>query len=835
MKKRLAILVAIVLVLATVLTVAVACDTTKVVKSLDFVNPQKNYKVGDEIDYDNLKVKITYTDNSTEEKTVKQLVDDGAVLTKADLSKEGNPVIKLVYKEAVAQVTLTVTANSDIDPDIKETIVAFTAPDFYTTYTTNSANRTGTTEERRDFRITGAPYEVGTANKFIFRPIVKALDLEGSGDEVEVINPKTLAKVYAKESVSGQYTELTGEALTNFVTVDNNTYKFAGKTEQKYVKLEITLDSSKYTLTQLPTAEQTITVEFMLIEDGYNAYDQMGLSVMADLEKRAWSEIWKCDTTVEGNVVKCVATADSVKLLADDKPLCEYVDMISTVILHNTITLDPDGMPSIYFWKESDVLFEETQASLEAHKVAQANLVGTLRSGDNSGVITDSNYMRVIDVNGGDGIELGFNLNMQRSLFATKHVSVSGNYQRILTPKKGGERPESKRVLEIYADWDDTAVSDPLSHWAVFQMLQSKIEGAEKADFEIRNIAMQGNNPREKITGSDGLTSAGLMLLDTYTTSLSINNVNASQFFNMMNGDDYGTITFKDGKVDSNGESEDAILNVTGAKMYDSYSNMVYLWRSTATIKNSEMIGSGGPLFILCDGTRTISENPGNTDESGPEFEVDSLSTLQAYAYGGESWYATWNATPLFTALGQQIEPALNAFGKSMYVESAGGHDYINAIAILICSPGELFSGNGATNKNNTVDVRGKFTQLGDNGNTYEMHNDLLVALRDYSFLAQQNATACAPILQVGDVFFGLKNSSTAIVYDAEGTEAMPGTGIMIHVKEVSIAEVLPSVMGTKADKLCIYMSAAPMAGALPNGSVYAPYFGIVLDLVDKK
>lgn len=842
MKKSIAALIAVVMVLAAVLTLAVACDTTtKVVKSLDFVNPQKSYKVGDEIDYDSWKVKITYSDNTTEEKTVKQLVADGATLTKADLSKEGNPIVYLTYKEVTARVTLTVTAEGGEEPEEKAQVVAFSAPGFYTTYVTNSSNRaSGATEERRDFRITGAPYEVGTANKFLFKPIVTSLD--DNDDRVDDPAPKTTVKVYAKDSVGGTYSELTGQTLENFVTIGDNAYKFAGGSDDKYVKLEISLDANKYDLTALSTAAQTISIEFVLVEDGYNVYDQIGLSVMADLEKKAWSEIWDCNYEVVGNEVKLTAKADNVPLLADDKPICEYVDKVSTVILHNEIVLDADLMPSLYFWTSTPGLvtsdnFDIAQNSLGSDfTTAKANLVGTLRSGNNSGVTDDQNYMRVIDteevavegkdykINGGTAIELGFGLNMQRSIFATKHVNVSGNYQTIKVPDKGTRSKNLNRALEMYVDWDTTAVSDPLSHWAVFQTLQSRLAGAPKADFEIRNIAMEGNNPTNKESDEQGFTSAGLMLNDSYTTSLTFNNVNASQFFNMMNGDDYGEIKFKDGKVNfDEGEPEEAIINIYGTKLYNAYSNMMYLWRSTAEITNSEMIGSGGPLFIACDGPHTVGQSA-DTDVGGPEIRTDSISKLEAHAYGGESWYATWKVQALFGILGN-IEALLRDVGKTIYVSNQGEYHYINVISAMICEPGSLLTGGSANSKDSMFDIRGTFTEKDYTGetpavkNAFAMHNQLLMGIRiDKDFDAKQ----FPPIIQIGEIY---------VLYVPAGSLGVGNPPIDLLLNPLTMQplsnEEKQAIGASQNTKICVYMSAA----TTELGTTYSPYFGVVLDV----
>ena len=842
MKKRFSILIALVLALTIALPVLAACETTKTVKSLDFVEVEKNYTVGDVIDYDSWKVKITYTDESTETKTVKALVADGAVLTKADVTKEGTPTVYLVYKEITASIKINVKATGSGGGDDPEPlqVSAFTAPDFYTTYVTKS---TSTTDTQDDFRIKGESYEVGTANKFIFKPTAKALDLE-QNKEIEDNNPATTVKVYAG-SAKGVYAEITGDELANFVTVEDNTYKFS-KDGNKYVKLEISLDADKYDVSALSEAQKTITVEFVLIDDGYNAYDQLGLSVMADLEKRAWAEIWKCDTVVEGNVVKCVPRADSEKLDADDKYLCEYVDNVSTVILHNDITLDADEMPSLYFWTSTpglvtSDLYQAAYDSLKAlGKTVQDGLVGTLRGGDNSADENDRNYMRVIDtdesneatgsdykVNGQRSIETNIYLNMQKALFATKKVSVSGNYQSLFTPAKGQRSAVNNRLLEVYVDWNHpTGPEAPDTVYSVFHMLQSKYDGAKVETFAIKNLAMKGNNPKEN---TQGFVSAGLMILDSYNMDQRYYNVNATEFCRMMSADDYGTLSATDGIIGA-GDPLDATVYFEGVKFYDAYSNMFAMWRSTVDVKNSEMKGSGGPLFIMNDGDRTISGNPTNTDDTGCELTVDDISVLQAYATGNETWYVTWNAQMLFENIGAQVEPVMNGLGKTLLTKNNTG-SYYNVIAAMICSPGKLFDGGGATNAGDMLDVRGKYMQYGE---TYAMHNPFLVNFRQTVIGLGGNASMFAPIIQSGNNIFALTGSAdfTAPMEVTIPTIARVNgdnsTGSKDFNTVYSTWSAEQQAWASNDSKLaCIYMS----AGAIEGGAPWAPYFSIVLEL----
>ena len=864
MKKKLSVLICLIIVLAIALPVMAACETEKVVQSLDFDNPQKNYTVGDTIDYDSWKVKITYTDGTTATKTVKELVADGAELTKADLTKEGNPTVYLVYKQATARVVLTVSVaggGGKEDPDPLQ-VNAFTAPDFYTNYVSKSKPRT-VAETQDDFRITGVDYEVGTANKFIFKPTVKALDLEHN-KEVEDNNPTTVVKVYSG-SAKGSYTELTGDELTNFVTIEDNTYKFS-KDGDKYVKLEISLDSEKYDVAQLTTAQRTITVEFKLIDDGYNVYDQIGLSVMADLEKIAWSEIWKCDYEIDStnNVVNLTATEDTITLKADDKPICEYVGNVSTVILHASIKLDPTQMPSLFFWTDGSTspdlvtsdMWTEAYQSLTGHKDAQDALAGSLRDGANTGKTTDRDYMRVMDtyessdeatrqkgVHGNVAIVTGLSLNMQKSFFATSKVSVSGNYQSITSPARGTR--VGGRILEVYVDYEDynattlsgTKVTDPQTHWAVFQMHQSVRAGADKVSFEIRNIAFEGNNP-EIDDKSEALKSAGLLLCSTYTPDVTFSNINATQFFTNMLSDGYGDFHIVDGKISSDSTETTiakSIMKFEGVKMYNSYSNMVYTWRSSAELSDCEFIGAGGPLFIMCDGGHELGNPANTTDEGGCALVIDSKSVLQSYAEGTESWYATYNVNALFTLLKKDFENVLEKFGKTILFDSPDPKNeskYLNLIAAMICSPGDLLKGGDASSTAEMLDPRGVFTQLdaqGEVANKFALHNDVLAGVKQ---VVQYNAKNFPLMAQAGNAAF---LTDLTNLYQADVT--LFGNLAYAQATGQGVAEAFAAAQLTDAQKgawattdsnmIALYMSAA----SLPIGSQWSPYFGVILEL----
>ena len=116
MKKRLSLLIALVMLLAFVLPTIAACDKDKVVDKIEVVDPVTEFYLGDAntIDYDNLKLKVTYEDSTSETKTVKEW---GATHTEANLNKEGTTSYTVTYggKSCVVSVTVKVKDSGTKD------------------------------------------------------------------------------------------------------------------------------------------------------------------------------------------------------------------------------------------------------------------------------------------------------------------------------------------------------------------------------------------------------------------------------------------------------------------------------------------------------------------------------------------------------------------------------------------------------------------------------------------------------------------------------------------------------------------------------------------------
>ena len=778
MKKVITILMCVLLCVGVSFTVLVGCNDvmSSPAISIEVVNPVTEYFQNDTIDYDNLQIKITYEDGTTKQGTLKDL--DLEVQARANLEKVGQTYYVVAYGGLTDTVEITVNKVPDL-------ISAFSLPTFYAEYLISSADRAETeVETRADYRITGETYEVGNVNKLIFRPTATAITDTGI---VTIDNPQTTVKVYEKLTVDGEYKLVPDTDLEGIVAINDNTYQFTKESAGKYYKVEISLDETAYDVSSMDEEYRTLSFECVVVDGGYNVYDQIGLSVMNDLTSSRWTEIWKCDIDENFNLT---AREDSLKLEADDKPLCEYVGNIDWVILHTSFELDADLLPSYFFWTEETEGYKTAYDALAGVQGFQDKLIGSLRDGIGNNV-----QFKIMNLKDGQAPQIGIYVNMQKAFFSSSKVSVSANYNDITTPKtasKGG------RNLFSVLDYEPAKNrANPTPHWQVFQMYQSVKEG-EQVKFTIKNIALSGNTAQQD---TEDLVPAGLNMLNCFGNDVNINNVICNSFYTNVTCDSYGSTGF----------------NANSIKFYNSYSNMFYLWRATVDIKNSELIGSGGPLFILCDGTSTAKPT---SDVGGPSITVDTKSRLEAYATGNESWYRLYNAQALINAItGQMDAGILNNVYKTVrfvkdsngnmvpYTNGATGLQYVNVIAAMICEPNDLFTGSNS----GLVYVRGTYKTVDENGNVVEQFNVQNNYVQTLTAAQGGNAVNFPPIFQTGELKMFTDMTS---LYTLGATGKQPFNPATDGVSWATDTH----------DKLAVYMSAGSMSQASN-----APYFAAIL------
>ncbi|MGN1066895.1 MAG: hypothetical protein ACI4QH_03710, partial [Candidatus Fimimonas sp.] len=575
-----------------------------------------------------------------------------------DTSTVGTTTYTVTYSGVSTSLTITVKEGA---PQKEYTIFTFLMPKFITDY--EEISKKADTSDA-NFKVAGQVYEVGNANAFLLQPTATGLD----ADFEEVVldrGLKTLYKVEVSDSEKGEYVELTGDELANFVTVEDGfKYIFSANAANKYVKLTVSLDKDAYIVDESVTTSRTIT--FKVVENGYNVYDQEGLSVMNDITlPELWAELWGC--TVDENGALQAGNTPLI-LPADSKPLYQYVGNVNWVVLHGSITIDPDKLPAGYFWDSTRAGYcaENYQTALNAltphEEVKGEQLNGTLIDGNGF----NTGFYSVVK-NDADS-------NYNKGLYNTARVSVSGNYNSVTVSK---ERSESGRLLKVLVSrntGNDTDNYFQLCQWHVFKMFEPLPDSGSYevpfTQFTIKNVALQGNGGRTESVGPQGVS-----MLNSYAMRTDIQNVVANGFYTNLSMDNY--------RSDENDVLE---MNVANSKLFDTYNAMVITWRGKVDVTNCMLKDSGGPLFVVMDGNgRVLAENGNNL--SVPTISVDENTTLESLAIGNESWYAQLGelVPQMFTQL-KALDAGLQQIsGKTFCTVKEGTKEsYISVLSVLI-------------------------------------------------------------------------------------------------------------------------------------------------------
>lgn len=751
--------VIVVIMLLTLTCVFIACKKPdpphkeKEIVSVEIFEPKTTYLFSEIIDYDVVKLKVTYNDGTTETKTVKELGAD--ITTPADVSKLGETSYTITYKNNSAEQTIDI---------VKPTIKQFDTPEFWQDYQ-QSQKGIGNDNES-SFKVS-AKYEVGNVNKFICNPYIKGYS---EGDETAIPLEgivRVIPKMYILDSTA--YKIIEDDELDQYVTVDSKSsaYKFTEEAAGNAFKLEMTIDENFYDLSR-SLAKDPISVEFVVVDGGYNVYEQNGLAVMTDSFKDGvWDEILMSDGV-------------ALTLPADDKPLKDYIGNVNWIILHGNITIDPDLLPSSFFWQEGENGIETAKANMptifkgtdEQHDYSKY-LVGSLKDSTGKGGRTNTDdYLdnSKIYVYEGSG-----DPHVQKALYVSSYVSLSGNFFSVNVEGSISDLSEDKLTTGerhfFTIIWDGCGENSkaPLGHWSIFKFQSTRdqakdLEDDNKSSISMKNLSMEGN-----MNKTDSTVPSGIMSINCSVDELELNNIIASRFFTNMVADNF-----------LNGAYAKGDITISNSRLFDSYSNMLYAWRAHYTIVNCEMKEAGGPLFILVDGNRTSATE----DEKGPNITVDDKSVLESYCTGDEDWYAQYGAGALVKTI-QGFDEMLLSTPKTI-LKSSDGINRINVIAAIIPGTDTILESNP------DIDTHGFFRKVDDKDNVladYRMHNDYL-----------NNAKSLGA--------FVLQSGMNTLIYDGTG-DFLKGSGIKDRTYS--------------ADTLCIYMYYNAVNGA--------PYFGVVLGL----
>lgn len=631
MKKILIFLLATLFVLSSVLLVA--CNTNVV--SLKIEGAPSEVTRGSTVDYSKISVVATLDDQST--KTLK-LTDKGVTYDPISTATVRAETLTVYYGGKSAQTVIQVV-EGDIDLT-KATFNKYDNTKGYKDYEEAIKEQTENKEnEFVDRSETSVLYTVGVDNGYRFLPQVTAI-VDGYPQDVTIKKFNTTFKLYRQ--VGGSFTPVAESDLTDWLDKwEDNIYYFNLEAVGEVFKMEVTLDESYKLIDE--EMNTTVSQTFRVVE-GYNVYDALGLSVLDNRNLVSWADI-KNGTYLDWD---------------NGKALTDFYD-VKQVILHNSITVTVEDLPSNYFWVEGE---ESKKSGGVSYEVAYSRAPGGLKDylpGSIKEVYLGEEWENESD--GG-----------QRALFVSNGIGISGNYLMLSYDSNyDKDNPTGKGIYIVHDNSQTTGATFPESHTS-FVAFTHAIEGTKEEGIvgtrTIENVKFVGQNPKTENT--DGLP-AGLMMLTTDMANVKvINTISTDWYCNIdLDGVSVGT------------------LDIENCKFYDSFSQMVFSWGIKAiTVKNSEMKRAGGPIFIL----QTVTPSGSKNVSRDTVMNIDSASQLESWVTGGEEWFKINKVNGVADSLFGTLD-LVDGYGQRHFrVTDEKGYTRSNLIAVVIPKPTDLNS-----------------------------------------------------------------------------------------------------------------------------------------------
>ncbi len=618
----------------------------------------RTVEFGGTVDYSKFTIVCHYSDGTTNTEPLNGTSAGVSHNPEIDTSVPGNYDLTFTYGGKAATVPFTVLAKTNVI-----TLHRFALPQSYSNVAATTDDAQGTASTDRDTFMKGfETYKVGDDNAFEFQPDASALVSTTEAISITVRTTFTLEK----KGSDGNFAPVAESEVQNYVKTDSthlNYYWFQEDAIGEVFKLTIKPDEALYTFgSTIIDENQKKIVAIIEVVDGYNVYNQIGLSVFDNLNVKHWRDV----------------KAEAGTLRWDSKPLTDY-NIIKTgdakfapvknVVLHGDITIDPDQLPDSYFWQTTDEGYNTVNNILTANgelpDSVKNHLAGSLKDGLNK-----DQYYKFDDATSSEELneDAKTSVNMQKGVYVSTGTGIEGNFHEITYHTSGTKHS----LYTVYDGKTSTGSAFPLSHWSLFKYGKATTAGVEivnEGKPHISDLRILGQSPREAAT--DGLP-AHLMAINTCTNEVNLENAIVSRLFVVVLGDQVPSVS--------------AGVNVSDSKFFDIYSNMFYLWRAKIDVKNSIMEDAGGPVFILCDGNRVAS------DESAPgQIIVDKASRLKSDASGSESWYVLNNATAIFTSLKTTVRGYINTSTlRDPMHKGEGDVELYNVIAIVVPEPSSL-------------------------------------------------------------------------------------------------------------------------------------------------
>ena len=607
------------------------------IEKVELSGYETRFELGSDINFDGLKVTITYRDDTVVVLGMSDFGDYNLSVSGYNNNKEGKQTVSVSFSDVVNGGE-GYNTTFEIEVFYRPTISAVEKPDTLTAFESDNKDagtlQFGQTGFQGQFLNKTELYVIGDDNEFKFIPTV-TIDKNGIDTDLDYFYADV--DIYIHNGTD--YVLLTKTALNKttyaytlgdvtYVTVDtyHGNYKFECPIDR--VKISVKPSATDYKATE---NFNPVVLEAKVV-DAFNVYEAWGLALFENYGLQEWNDF-----------------------KANHNELAKYMNNVyAGLVLHSDIHVSANDVP------------QELLHVLD-HDLVYWNPV----SGEKVTVPAGTRYLK--------------DLTYIYSRYATSDFKVYGNFFSIDT--KNFPLVASKSVS---ADPDGIGLNygGDYSNAALFRVSYdvnrySTEKAAGVCDTIFENVSFIGNAARDNwvVDVGDGsmselVTAGGLLFARSEKFSPMIfNNVITNSFYISYLGDFGGHIVVNDSKI------------------YDSYQNAAFTARhSYLEINNSFISGTGGPVIITQGEYVETYDGVTYNRYFNPTTSVNG-TVMDSALMGDEVWFKAVNATALvdqIKAIGTGVDMVVNGIGT--YIDSLYGNTlgYRNAHANIVDATGKM-------------------------------------------------------------------------------------------------------------------------------------------------
>ncbi len=271
--------------------------------------------IGENLVLDDLVLLVTYSNDKVKEvkynDEMQFACSDNTPLDEI-ANEVGEKQVIIKYLGLQTEVTITVTESQHV-PTVEYEVQSFGLPTFITDFENNA----------KAFNISDNTYKVGDDNSFELKPIIMGVEIvDGVRGDFQALD-YVPATYKVEQKIDGEYVELTGEDLTETVTINQQKFgfDFADKAVGNTYRITVTA--------QTISGDVSISHELEVV-DGFNIQSKEMLSVM---DNNPTTQKYWADLKAQNNVPQ--------------------VDT-NSVVIHGSYELSDSDVPQAYYYKEGD-------------------------------------------------------------------------------------------------------------------------------------------------------------------------------------------------------------------------------------------------------------------------------------------------------------------------------------------------------------------------------------------------------------------------------------------------------------------------------------------------